>query len=178
MWAIEHYGVQPDLMASGKTLGGGLPLAAVTGRAEVMDAPHIGGLGGTFAGNPVSCAAATVVLEELARPEVLAAATRLGERLRAGLDVLQGRIAEIGDVRGLGPMLAIELVSDRTTKEPAAELVTRTIAEALDRGLLLMGSGVFSNVIRFLPPLNIEDAQLERGLSVLEESLVAARAAR
>jgi 4-aminobutyrate aminotransferase/(S)-3-amino-2-methylpropionate transaminase len=178
MWAIEHYGVQPDLMASGKTLGGGLPLAAVTGRAEVMDAPHIGGLGGTFAGNPVSCAAATVVLEELARPEVLAAATRLGERLRAGLDDLQGRIAEIGDVRGLGPMLAIELVSDRTTKEPAAELVTRTIAEALDRGLLLMGSGVFSNVIRFLPPLNIEDAQLERGLSVLEESLVAARAAR
>jgi 4-aminobutyrate aminotransferase len=177
MWAIEHYGVQPDLMASGKTLGGGLPLAAVTGRAEVMDAPHIGGLGGTFSGNPVSCAAATVVLEELSRPEVLAAATRLGERLRAGLDDLQSRIPEIGDVRGLGPMLAIELVSDRTTKEPAAELVTRTIAEALDRGLLLMGSGVFSNVIRFLPPLNIEDSQLERGLSVLEESLVAARAA-
>ncbi|MDX6714884.1 MAG: 4-aminobutyrate aminotransferase / (S)-3-amino-2-methylpropionate transaminase / 5-aminovalerate [Baekduia sp.] len=178
MWAIEHYGVHPDLVASGKTLGGGLPLAAVTGRAEVMDAPHIGGLGGTFAGNPVSCAAATVVLEELARPEVLAAATRLGERLRAGLDDLQSRITEIGDVRGLGPMLAIELVTDRKTKEPAAELVTRTIAEALDRGLLLMGSGVFSNVIRFLPPLNIEDAQLERGLSLVEESLVAAGATR
>jgi 4-aminobutyrate aminotransferase / (S)-3-amino-2-methylpropionate transaminase / 5-aminovalerate transaminase len=178
MWAIEQYGVHPDLVASGKTLGGGLPLAAVTGRAEVMDAPHIGGLGGTFAGNPVSCAAATVVLEELARPEVLAAATRLGERLRAGLDDLQSRITEVGDVRGLGPMLAIELVSDRHTKEPAAELVTRTIAEALDRGLLLMGSGVFSNVIRFLPPLNIEDAQLERGLALLEQSLVAARAGR
>ena len=178
MWAIEHYGVQPDLVTSGKTLGGGLPLAAVTGRAEIMDAPHVGGLGGTFAGNPVSCAAATVVLEELARPEVMAAATRLGERLRGALDDLQGRIAEIGDVRGLGPMLAIELVSDRKTKEPAAELVSRTIAEALDRGLLLLGSGIFSNVIRFLPPLNIEDAQLDRGLSLLEESLTAAGATR
>jgi 4-aminobutyrate aminotransferase-like enzyme len=115
MWAIEHYGVQPDLMTSGKTLGGGLPLAAVTGRAEVMDAPHIGGLGGTFAGNPVSCAAATVVLEELGRREVRAAATRLGGRLRAG-DV-QSRIREVGDVRG-PPMLAIELVTDRTTKGP------------------------------------------------------------
>jgi 4-aminobutyrate aminotransferase-like enzyme len=165
-------------MTSGKTLGGGLPLAAVTGRAEVMDAPHVGGLGGTFAGNPVSCAAATVVLEELGRAEVLAAATRLGERLRAGLDDLQSRISEIGDVRGLGPMLAIELVTDRKTKEPAAELVTRTVAEALDRGLLLLGSGLLSNVIRFLPPLNLEDAQLERGLSLLEESLVAAGATR
>ena len=178
MWAIEHYGVHPDLVASGKTLGGGLPLAAVTGRAEVMDAPHIGGLGGTFAGNPVSCAAATVVLEELSRPEVLTAATRLGERLRAGLNDIQSRIDQVGDVRGLGPMLAIELVNDRTTKEPAAELVTRTIAEALERGLLLMGSGIFSNVIRFLPPLNIEDAQLDRGLTILEESLVAAGATR
>ncbi len=163
---------------SGKTLGGGLPLAAVTGRAEVMDAPHLGGLGGTFAGNPVSCAAATVVLEELDRPEVRAAATRLGERMRAALDDIQSRVTEIGDVRGLGPMLAIELVTDRATKEPAADLAARTIAEALDRGLLLMGSGIFSNCIRFLPPLNIEDAQLESGLQILEESLVAAGAAR
>jgi 4-aminobutyrate aminotransferase len=178
LWAIEHYGVQPDLVTSGKTLGGGLPLAAVTGRAEIMDAPHVGGLGGTFAGNPVSCAAATVVLEELARPEVLTAAVGLGERLRAGLEAVQSRFAEVGDVRGLGPMLAIELVTDRKTKEPAPELVTRTIAEALDRGLLLLGSGVFSNVIRFLPPLNIEDAQLERGLTLLEESLAAAGATR
>ncbi len=98
--------------------------------------------------------------------------------MRAGLEDVQSRVAEIGDVRGLGPMLAIELVTDRKTKEPAADLVTRTIAEALDRGLLLMGSGVFSNVIRFLPPLNIEDAQLERGLALLEESLVAAGATR
>jgi 4-aminobutyrate aminotransferase-like enzyme len=178
MWAIEHYGVHPDLVTSGKTLGGGLPLAAVTGRAEVMDAPHIGGLGGTFAGNPVSCAAATVVLEELDRPAVREAATRLGERMRSALDDVQSRVAEIGDVRGLGPMLAIELVTDRKTKEPAADLATRTIAEALDRGLLLMGSGIYSNCIRFLPPLNLEDAQLERGMTLLEESLVAAGATR
>ena len=178
MWAIEHYGVAPDLVTSGKTLGGGLPLAAVTGRADVMDAPHIGGLGGTFAGNPVSCAAATVVLEELDRAEVREAATRLGERMRSALDDVQSRVAEIGDVRGLGPMLAIELVTDRKTKEPAADLATRTIAEALDRGLLLMGSGIFSNCIRFLPPLNLEDAQLERGMTLLEESLVAAGATR
>jgi 4-aminobutyrate aminotransferase / (S)-3-amino-2-methylpropionate transaminase / 5-aminovalerate transaminase len=178
MWAIEHYGVEPDLVTSGKTLGGGLPLAAVTGRAEIMDAPHLGGLGGTFAGNPVSCAAATVVLEELDRPEVRAAATRLGERMRSALDDIQSRVTEIGDVRGLGPMLAIELVTDRATKEPAADLAARTIAEALDRGLLLMGSGIFSNCIRFLPPLNIEDAQLESGLQILEESLVAAGATR
>ena len=178
MWAIEHYDVRPDLVTSGKTLGGGLPLAAVTGRADVMDAPHVGGLGGTFAGNPVSCAAACVVLDELGRPEVLDAATRLGERLRAGLEDLQGRIAEIGDVRGLGPMLAIELVTDRRTKEPAAELTSRTVAEALERGLLLLSSGLFSNVIRFLPPLNLEDAQLERGLYLLEEALLAAGARR
>jgi 4-aminobutyrate aminotransferase len=178
MWAIEHYGVEPDLVTSGKTLGGGLPLAAVTGRAEIMDAPHIGGLGGTFSGNPVSCAAATVVLEELDRPEVRAAATRLGERMRTALEDIQSRVAEIGDVRGLGPMLAIELVTDRATKEPAADLATRTIAEALDRGLLLMGSGIFSNCIRFLPPLNLDDAQLERGMALLEESLVAAGATR
>ena len=178
MWAIDHYGVQPDLITVGKTLGGGLPLAAVTGRAEVMDAPHVGGLGGTFSGNPVSCAAACVVLDELGRPEALDAATRLGERLRAGLEGLQGRIAEIGDVRGLGPMLAIELVTDRRTKEPAAELTSRTVAEALERGLLLLSSGLLSNVIRFLPPLNLEDAQLERGLSLLEEALVAAGARR
>ncbi|MBM3676678.1 MAG: aspartate aminotransferase family protein [Actinobacteria bacterium] len=171
MWALEQYNVEPDLVVSGKTLGGGLPLAGVTGRAEVMDAPGPGGLGGTFGGNPVACAAASVVLDEVARPEVLAGARRLGERLRAGLDDLQTRIAEIGDVRGLGPMLAIELVLDRKTKAPATDLVGRTIASAFDKGLLLMSSGLYSNVIRFLPPLTLTDAELETGLALLERSL-------
>jgi 4-aminobutyrate aminotransferase len=178
LWAIEHYGVAPDLMTTGKTLGGGLPLAAVTGRAEIMDAPEVGGLGGTFGGNPVSCAAAGVVLDELSRPEVLEAARRLGDRLRSALDDLQGRIEEIGDVRGLGPMLAIELVTDRAAKTPAADLVSRTVAEAFDRGLLLMSSGLYSNVIRFLPPLNLSRDELETGIRLLEESLVAAGATR
>jgi 4-aminobutyrate aminotransferase-like enzyme len=174
MWAIEHYGVAPDLMTTGKSLGGGLPLAAVTGRAEVMDGPEVGGLGGTFGGNPVSCAAAGVVLDELSRPEVLETARRLGDRLRSALDDLQGRVAEIGDVRGLGPMLAIELVTDRASKTPATDLVARTVAEAYDLGLLLMSSGLYTNVIRFLPPLNLGDDELETGVRLLEESLVAA----
>ncbi len=176
MWAIEQYGVEPDLLISGKTLGGGLPLAGVTGRAEIMDAPTPGGLGGTFAGNPLSCAAANVVLEEVSKPEVLADAVRLGERLRAGLTDLQARIEEIGDVRGIGPMLAIELVTDRAGKAPATELVSKTIAEAFNRGLLLMSSGLYTNVIRFLPPLNLTDDELRTGLDLLEQSLLAAGA--
>jgi 4-aminobutyrate aminotransferase len=176
LWAIEHYGVEPDLFISGKTLGGGLPLAAVTGRAEIMDAPEPGGLGGTFGGNPVSCAAAVVVLDELRRPEVLAQAVQLGERLHAALEALQARFEEIGDVRGLGPMLAIELVTDRDAKTPATDLVSRVVSEAFDRGLLLLSSGLYGNVIRFLPPLTLTNEELQRGLSLLEESLVAAGA--
>ncbi|MFN0154609.1 MAG: aspartate aminotransferase family protein [Gaiella sp.] len=176
MWAIEQYSVEPDLLISGKTLGGGLPLAGVTGRAEVMDAPGPGGLGGTFGGNPVCCAAAAVVLEEVSKPEVLALSKRLGEQFRAGLDELQGRIEEIGDVRGLGPMLAIELVTDRTAKTPATELVSRAISEAFDRGLLLMSSGLYTNVIRFLPPLNLTDEELRQGLDLLEQTLLSAGA--
>jgi 4-aminobutyrate aminotransferase len=176
MWAIEHYGVEPDLVVSGKTLGGGLPLAAVTGRAEIMDAPDVGGLGGTFGGNPLSCAAATVVLDELSRPDVLAQAQALGERLHEGLTALQSRIEEVGDVRGLGPMLAIELVTDRAAKTPASELAAGTVAEAYDRGLLLLPAGLHGNVIRLLPPLNLSDEDAESGLAILDESLLAAGA--
>ena len=177
MWAIDHYGVQPDLITVGKTLGGGLPLGAVTGRAEVMDAPHVGGLGGTFGGNPVSCVAGAVILDELRKPETLEAARKLGDKLRGGLEDLR-RIDEVGDVRGLGPMLAVELVSDRASKAPASELAGRVISEAFDRGLLLLGSGIYSNVVRFLPPLTLTDDELEEGLGILEESMVAAGATR
>jgi 4-aminobutyrate aminotransferase / (S)-3-amino-2-methylpropionate transaminase / 5-aminovalerate transaminase len=177
MWAIEHYGVAPDLVTSGKTLGGGLPLAAVSGRADVMDAPEPGGLGGTFGGNPVACAAASAVLDELARPETLEQARRLGDNLRAALDELQGRFEEIGDVRGIGPMLAIELVTDRVGKAPAAELTSRVVTEAYDRGLLLLSCGLYGNVVRFLPPITLGDAELEEGVHILAESLTAAGAA-
>jgi 4-aminobutyrate aminotransferase-like enzyme len=169
MWAIEHYeGVEPDLLVSGKSLGGGLPLAAVTGRAELMDAPGPGALGGTFGGNPVACAAAAVVLDTAAQPEFRARAERLGQRLRARLDELAGRHDSIGEARGLGPMLALEL------REQSPELASATSAAAFERGLLLLTCGTYGNVIRLLPPLTIADDELEQGLELLEEALVAA----
>jgi 4-aminobutyrate aminotransferase len=168
VWAIERYGVEPDLLVSGKSLGGGLPLAAVTGRAEVMDAPEAGGLGGTFGGNPVACAAALAVLDEVERPEFRARSEELGERIRARLDEVASRVEQVGEVRGLGPMLAIELVADRETKEPAAELTRRTTEAARERGLILLSCGLHGNVIRILVPLVISDEDLEEGLSRLE----------
>ena len=176
VWAIEHYGAEPDLLVSGKSLGGGLPLAAVTGRAEVMDAPHPGGLGGTFGGNPVACAAALAVLDEVATDDFRARATELGRRIRTRLHELASRVPQIGEVRGLGPMLALELVADHATKEPAVDLTTRTTAAARERGLILLSCGTLGNVIRILVPLVISDDDLARGLEILEESLVDAAA--
>jgi 4-aminobutyrate aminotransferase-like enzyme len=176
VWAIEHYGAEPDLLVSGKSLGGGLPLAAVTGRAEVMDAPHPGGLGGTFGGNPVACAAALAVLDEVATDEFRTHAEELGTRIRTSLDDLASRIDQIGEVRGIGPMLALELVTDRESKEPAADLAKRTTEAARERGLILLSCGTLGNVIRILVPLVISDDDLARGLEILEESLVEAAA--
>ncbi len=167
VWAIEHYGVEPDLLVSGKSLGGGLPLAGVTGRAAVMDAVPPGGLGGTFGGNPLSCAAAVAVLDAVAEPEFLAQATRLGETLRARLDELAGRHPAIGEVRGLGPMLAIEF------EERTPERAQAVVAAAFDRSLLLLACGLYGNVIRLLPPLTIADDELDEGMTLLEEALAA-----
>ena len=169
MWAISHYdGVEPDLLVSGKSLGGGLPLAAVTGRAEVMDVPGPGGLGGTFGGNPVACAAAAVVLDTVAQPEFRARADELGVALRARLDELARRHEQIGEVRGLGPMLALEL------REQSPDLAQAVTAAAFERGLLLLACGLYGNVLRLLPPLTVTDDEFDRGLSLLEESLAAA----
>jgi len=176
VWAIEHYEVEPDLLVSGKSLGGGLPLAAVTGRAEVMDAPDPGGLGGTFGGNPVACAAALAVLDEVATDDFRSHAEELGSHIRTKLDDLASRIDHIGDVRGIGSMLAIELVTDRDTKEPASDLTRRTTEAARERGLILLSCGTLGNVIRILVPLVISDDDLARGLEILEESLVDAAA--
>jgi 4-aminobutyrate aminotransferase/(S)-3-amino-2-methylpropionate transaminase len=175
VWAIERYGVEPDLLVSGKSLGGGLPLAGVTGRAEVIDAVPPGGLGGTFGGNPVSCAAACAVLDGVASPDFRARADELGERIRAGLEAIASRIDAVGEVRGLGPMQALELVEDRKTKEPAAQLAAGTTAAARERGLVLLSCGLYGNVIRILVPLVISDDDLGKGLELLEESLVAAQ---
>ena len=169
MWAIEHYeGVEPDLLVSGKSLGGGLPLAAVTGRAEIMDAPAPGGLGGTFGGNPVACAAAAVVLDTVAEPAFRARAEELGRTLRTRLDAIAGRFEAVGEVRGLGPMLALEL------RERSPELAKQVTAAAFERGLLLLSCGLDGNVLRLLPPLTVTDEELDRGLVLLEESLASA----
>jgi 4-aminobutyrate aminotransferase / (S)-3-amino-2-methylpropionate transaminase / 5-aminovalerate transaminase len=168
MWAVEHYeGVEPDLLVSGKSIGGGLPLAGVTGRAEIMDAPHVGGLGGTFGGNPVSCAAATVVLDLVADEGFLARARELGETMRARLVALAQRHEAIGEVRGLGPMLAFEL------EERSPDRAQAVTAAAFERGLVLLTCGLFGNVIRLLPPLTITQDELDEGMAILEESLAA-----
>jgi 4-aminobutyrate aminotransferase-like enzyme len=176
VWAVEHYGVEPDLLVSGKSLGGGLPLAGVTGRAELVDTVPPGGLGGTFGGNPVACAAAAAVLDEVVAEDFQRRARELGESIRAGLERIAERVDAVGDVRGLGPMQALELVEDRETKAPAGALAAATTAEARERGLVLLSCGLHGNVLRILAPLVIDDDDLARGLELLEESLVAASA--
>src|SRR5262249_36790703 len=165
-WAIGHYGAEPDLLVSGKSLGGGLPLAGVTGKAELVDAVPPGGLGGTFGGNPPACAAAIAVLKEGRAPEFRARPEELGRPLCAPLQALNP-----GEVRGLGPMLALEL------PEKTPERASRVTAAARERGLVLLSCGMYGNVIRILVPLTIDDELLERGLGLLEEALGDADAA-
>jgi 4-aminobutyrate aminotransferase/(S)-3-amino-2-methylpropionate transaminase len=172
VWAIEGYGVEPDLLVSGKSLGGGLPLAGVTGPAEIVDSVPAGGLGGTFGGNPVACAAALAVLGEVASDGFRRRADAIGERLRAALDGIAERVSAVGEARGLGPMRALELVEDRGTKTPATALAAATTAAARERGLVLLSCGLYGNVIRILVPLVISDEDLDRGLEILEEALV------
>lgn len=170
VWAIEQSGVEPDLLVSGKSLGGGLPLAGVTGPAEIIDAVEPGGLGGTFGGNPLACAAAVAVLEEVRRPEFLERARQLGETIRGRLEEIAGRVPSVGEVRGLGPMLALELT------EPTPDLAKAVTAAAREKGLVLLSCGLYGNVIRILVPLVVSDDDLARGLELLEESLVDASA--
>jgi len=165
VWAIERLGVEPDILVSGKTLGGGLPLAGVTGKASVMDAVHPGGLGGTFGGNPVACAAAAAVLDEIAAPGFRERAEQIATLLHRRLDEIAARRPAIGEVRGLGAMLAIELV------ERSAAAAKGVLARARERGLVLLSCGLDGNVIRLLPPLSATDEELERGLAILEEAL-------
>jgi 4-aminobutyrate aminotransferase / (S)-3-amino-2-methylpropionate transaminase / 5-aminovalerate transaminase len=162
IWAIEHYGVTPDLLVSGKSLGGGLPLAGVTGREELMDAVPPGGLGGTFGGNPVACAAATVVLDTVASPAFQERAEAVGRTIRARLDALAAELDSVREVRGLGAMLAVELAPGH---------VAAVIAAARERGLLLLGCGLYGEAIRLLPPLTIGDDELGAGLDILEASI-------
>ncbi|HMD31777.1 MAG TPA: 4-aminobutyrate--2-oxoglutarate transaminase [Candidatus Acidoferrales bacterium] len=174
LFASERLGIEPDLLVTAKSLGGGLPLAAVTGRAEVMDAPGLGGIGGTFGGNPLSLAAAHAVLEIMDEEKLPARAEELGERFRWRANSWKSRWPAIGDVRGLGAMQAIELVQGPGFREPAKTLAEEVTKRSLERGLIVLNTGTFGNVIRLLVPLNILRPQFEEGLDVLEAALAAA----
>lgn len=170
-FAIDHWGVVPDIVTMAKSFAGGMPLSAVIGRADMMNASHVGGLGGTYGGNPVSCRAALAVLEILFEDRLMDRAATLGQTLLARFTAMQARHGIIGEVRGKGPMLAMELVEDRETKQPATDKAKALVARCFEKGLVLLSCGNFGNVIRTLMPLVITDDQLDRGLSIMEESL-------
>jgi 4-aminobutyrate aminotransferase/(S)-3-amino-2-methylpropionate transaminase len=176
-FAIEQYDVEPDLITVAKSIAAGLPLSGVLGKAEIMDAPVRNGVGGTYVGNPVAQAAALAVLEVIDEEGLLERSTLIGDTIRTRMTAWQSRFDEIGDVRGLGGMVALELVHDRESKNPAPELVAKVCEHALHRGLLLMSAGIYSNVIRVLVPLTITDGELEEALAVWESALEATLAA-
>ena len=171
MWAIEHYGIEPDVVTLAKSIAAGLPLSATIGRAEIMDAPGDSAIGGTYVGNPVAQAAALAVLDVIEEEGLLQRSAELGDVIRSRMLLWEERFPQIGDVRGLGAMLAIELVADRDTNEPAPELASAVVEAAAARGLLLLKSGIYSNCIRVLLPLVISDAELDEALQVWEEAL-------
>jgi 4-aminobutyrate aminotransferase / (S)-3-amino-2-methylpropionate transaminase / 5-aminovalerate transaminase len=173
MWGIQHHDVEPDLMVVAKSIAGGLPLSAVVGRAEIMDAPPDSAIGGTYVGNPVAQAAALAVLDVFDEEGLVERASLIGDVIRARMEAWQGRWDAIGDVRGLGAMLAIELVQDRETKEPDADRASAVVEQAAQNGLLLIKSGVYGNCIRVLTPLVVTDGELDEALGVWEQALEA-----
>jgi 4-aminobutyrate aminotransferase / (S)-3-amino-2-methylpropionate transaminase / 5-aminovalerate transaminase len=171
LFATEQYDIEPDLLALAKSIAAGLPLSAVIGKAEIMDAPDDSAIGGTYVGNPVAQAAALAVLEIIDEEGLCERAAQLGETIRTRMDAWQARWPQIGDVRGLGAMLAIELVKDPGTKEPDADTATAIVEAAAQQGLLLLKSGIYSNCIRVLTPLVLTDAELDEALAVWEDAL-------
>jgi len=172
MFASERYGITPDILLSAKSIADGLPLAAVTGRAEIMDAPGVGGLGGTYGGNPLACAAALAVIETLERENLPARAEQIGTRFDARAREWKKRWPLIGDVRGLGAMRALELVRPGATREPAKEETDKVLRHCLEHGLILVSAGSYGNVIRLLMPLVITDQEFDEGLQVMEDALM------
>jgi len=175
MFACERYDLTPDLMVTAKSLAGGLPLAAVTGRADILDAPQVGGLGGTYGGNPVACAAALAVLDAMEEENLPAMAQRIGDIIRTEFDRWARAYDFIGDVRGLGAMVAMEIVTDRVSKTPDKARTSRLLGAVLERGLILLSAGTYGNVVRILVPLTIDDSTLREGLDVLEQGLAVIR---
>ena len=173
LFAVEHYDIVPDLLVTGKSIASGMPLSAVTGSEEIMSSPQPGGMGGTYSGNPLACVAAIETIKTIADPHFLKRSMAIGNKIRQHLEDLSSKYSLIGDVRGLGPMLAAELVEDRVKKTPAAEKVIALRQEALSRGLIILPSGLYFNCIRFLPPLMISDELIEEGMQVLDQSFEA-----
>ncbi|HYF38059.1 MAG TPA: 4-aminobutyrate--2-oxoglutarate transaminase [Gemmatimonadales bacterium] len=173
LFASEHYDLVPDVIVTAKSLAGGLPLAAVTGRTEVMESAQVGGLGGTYGGNPLACAAAIAVLHAMEAEKIPARAFRQGDLIRSRFCRWAERHECIGDVRGLGAMMAMELVTDRSSCSPDPALTRRLLAAALERGLILLSAGTYGNVVRVLAPLTIPDSLLQEGLDVMEQALEA-----
>jgi 4-aminobutyrate aminotransferase-like enzyme len=175
MFAIEHSGVEPDLLTTAKSLGGGLPIAGVTGKAEIMDSVHTGGLGTTYGGNPISCAAALAVLESFEEEDLLGRSNAVGERVMAAMREIQDKHPDfVGDVRGRGPMAAMEFVKDAGSKTPDKERMTKVIQASLQEGLLLLSAGQYGNCIRTLMPFAITDEELDEGLAILGRAVDAA----
>lgn len=170
-FACEHFGVIPDLVTMAKSLAAGLPISAVTGRSEVMDAPDVGQIGGTFGGSPLGCVAALATIETIREEGLIERANQIGEQIMTRLKALQEEVPYVGDVRGLGAMCAMELVKDPRTKEPDKELTAAIIRECHQNGLVVMSAGIYSNVIRLLCPLVMTDEQLNEGLDVLEQAV-------
>jgi len=171
MFAMEHYEVEPDLLVMAKSMAGGLPLSAITGRAELMDHPQVGGLGGTFAGNPVACRAALAVLEQFKNLNLLSKAEKIGKKVLEKFREFQEHYPVVGDVRGLGAMVGMELVVDRKTKEPATAFTKQLVNRCREKGLIMISAGTYSNIIRPLMPLVITDEQLNKGLRIIGEVL-------
>ena len=171
MFAMEHFDVEPDIVVTAKSIAAGLPLSAVTGKSEVMDAPQVGGLGGTFGGNPVACRAGLAVLDIIEEKNLISRAQEIGEKIFQRFKQMQEKYPVIGDVRGLGAMVAMELVKDRETKEPAEEETKLVIKKCYENGLILLKAGTYNNIVRTLVPLVITDDQLEEGLSILEKAI-------
>jgi len=171
MFGYQHAAIEPDVIAMAKSLAAGMPLSAVVGKAAIMDAPLAGGLGGTYAGNPLACAAAIAVLDIFEAEALAERAVQLGAEIRTALVRLQARVPSIGDVRGLGCMLAMEFVKDRSTKEPDADVASRVVETARDHGLLLLKCGPHKNVVRLLPPLTATPEEIARGLEILDQAV-------
>lgn len=170
LFGIDNFDVAPDLLTMSKSLAAGMPLSAVTGRADIMDTPDIGQLGGTFAGSPMSCVASLAVLEVIEEEEIVKKAQNVGKKLMAAFHNLQNKYELIGDVRGLGAMCAMELVEDRHTKEPATAKTAEIVKYCWQHGLFAISAGMYSNILRFLPPLVISEDELNEGLSILENA--------